>query len=102
LLLKRIFTPVFPKVRVGIITASLLDSARQSMGPNIDPIPAAPAAFKKSLRDQLLFLGIIGYSEMQEFSHIYSVTIITLLDVNPPANLSQFSALKIGKNSNGV
>jgi hypothetical protein len=36
--------------------ASLADSASRSMGAIIDPKPAAPAARKKSLRDQLWFL----------------------------------------------
>jgi hypothetical protein len=55
------FTPVFPKLRKGITSGSSEDSARLSMGLITDPTPAAPAALRKSLRDQLLSVGAITF-----------------------------------------
>jgi hypothetical protein len=47
------FTPVFPKGRVSTTDPFLALPARPVRGGAImDPMPAAPAAFKKFLRDQ--------------------------------------------------
>jgi len=54
-------TPVFPKGRVGITRGSSADSARDSMGAMTEPTPAAPAAFRKSLRDQFLSVGAMMF-----------------------------------------
>ena len=45
----------------GITSGSSEDSARLSMGLITDPTPAAPAALRKSLRDQLLSVGAITF-----------------------------------------